>query len=149
MAGRVTFVFPTNKPPSGEQVNVNFEDLEACVVLLGGNEFSPSQITSNQNDFSTSDADGNTVGVLRLTSDASRTITGLASGEKGRNLCIINVGSFNIVLANQSGSSVTTNRIITGTGANLTVQSDDIVKLYYDSTTERWRVTSFSDALWG
>ncbi len=132
MAGQVTFVFNPNKAPSGEQVNINNDDLEACLVLLGGSEFSPAQITSNQNDFSTTDADGNTVGVLRLTSDASRTITGLASGEQGRNLCIINVGSFDIVLANQSGSSVAANRIITGTGVNLTVEADDIVKLYFE-----------------
>lgn len=149
MAGQVTFVFNPNTNAPSEQLNINFDDLAACLVLLGGNEFTPSQITSDQDNFSTTDGDGNTVGVLRLSSDASRTITGLADGSTGRNLCIINVGSFNIVLANQSASSTAANRIITGTGANLTVASDDIVKLYYDSTTARWRVTSFSDALWG
>jgi len=145
----VTFTFPPNVPPPGEQLNVNFIDLKACLILLGGGESTPTQITSNQNDFTTLDTDGNKVGVLRLSSDASRTITGLANGETGKFLYIINVGSFDIVLANQSSSSSATNRIITGTGADLTVESDDVVKLYYDSTTERWRVLSFSDALWG
>jgi len=145
----VTFVFNPNADARSEQLNVNFRDLQACLLLLGGGEFSPAQITGNQNNFSTFNTDGEIVSVLRLTSDASRTITGLASGEAGRFLCVINVGSFDIVLANQSGSSTAGNRIITGTGANLTVTSDDIVKLYYDDTTERWRVTSFSDALWG
>jgi len=149
MATKVPFTFNPNIAPPSEQVNTNFRSVSDCLVLVGGGELSPAQITSNQNDFSTVDSAGEKAGVLRLTSDASRTITGLSNGCKGRNLSIINVGSFDIVLANQSGSSVAANRIITGTGADLTVTSDDVVKLYYDSTTARWRVTSFSDALWG
>jgi len=99
MAGRVTFVFNPNTKPPSEQVNVNFNDIEACLVLLGGSEFTPVQITSDQDNFSTTDDESNLVGTLRLSSDASRTITGLAGGETGRNLCIINVGSFDIVLS--------------------------------------------------
>jgi len=143
------FVFNPNTQAPTTELNVNFRLLDDCTRLLGGGEFTPAQITSNQNDFSTVNTDGNNVGVLRLSSDASRTLTGLAGGETGRFLYLINVGSFDIVLANQSGSSVAANRVITGTGANLTIQADDITFLYYDSTTARWRVVSFSDALWG
>ena len=143
------FTFNPNTNAPSEQLNVNFNNIKTCTQLLGGGEFSPAQITSNQNDFSTVDLNSDLVGVLRLTSDASRTITGFANGEQGRTLTIINAGSFDIVIANQSGSSSASNRVITGTGANLTVESDDITVLYYDSTTARWRVRSFSDALWG
>ena len=143
------FVFNPNTGAPTQELNVNFQLLEACTRLLGGGVFSPAQITADQNDFSTLNTEGRPVGILRLSSDASRTITGLDDGQDGRVLCIINVGSNNIVLANQSGSSSAENRIITGTGANLTVAADDVVKLLYDGTTQRWRVTSFSDALWG
>lgn len=143
------FIFNPNAEALTNELNVNFRLVDDCTRLLGGGELTPAQITSNQNDFSTTDTDGNNVGVLRLSSDASRTITGLADGATGRFLYLMNVGANNIVLANQSGSSVAANRVITGTGANLTIQADDISFLYYDSTTARWRVVSFSDALWG
>lgn len=148
-ANGVTFVFNPNTQARTEQLNINFQDIQACLSLLGGGEFSPAQITVDQNNFSTLDGDGNLVGVLRLSSDASRNITGLANGEQGRFLCVINVGANNIVINNQSVSSTAANRIITGTGANITMAANDVMKLYYDSTTTRWRVFSFSDALWG
>lgn len=143
------FIFNPNTNAPSEQLNVNFKNFKTCVKLLGGGELTPAQITSDQNDFSTLDLNSDLVGVLRLSTDASRTITGFANGEQGRKIIIINVGSFNLVIANQSGSSSASNRVITGTGANLTVAADDIVVMYYDSTTARWRVVSFSDALWG
>ena len=150
MAGNdVTFTFNPNTEAPSEQLNINFKDLVACLRLLGAGESSPTEITGDQNDFSTVGSDSNNVGVLRLTSDASRTITGFAGGELGRFLLVFNVGSNNIVLANQSASSTAANRIITGTSANLTVGADDVVALYYDNTTARWRVYSFSDSLWG
>jgi len=148
-ASGVTFTFNPNSQAPGEQLNINFRDLIACLVLVGAGEFTSSQLTGDQNNFSTANSEGNNIGVLRLSSDASRTITGFGGGEQGRFLCLINVGSFNIIIANQSGSSTATNRVITGTGANITMEADDVMKLYYDSTTARWRVWSFSDALWG
>jgi len=146
---QVPFVWNPNDVAPTQELNVNFLDIARCIAILGGGEFTPSQITSNQNNFSTTNTDENSIGVLRLSSDASRTITGLASGEQGRFIYLFNVGSFDIVLANQSVSSSASNRIITGTGASLTMEADDVSFLYYDSTTSRWRIVSFSDALWG
>lgn len=94
-----------------------------------------AQITSNQNDYA--------VGLgafFRASSDASRTITGIEGGMEGRSMVLVNVGSNNIVLANQSASSGGINRIITGTGANMTLAPDDVAILTYDNVTERWRV---------
>lgn len=103
---------------------------------------SPTQITANQNNY---DIAGNNA--LRLSTDASRTITGLNGGASGRFLYILNVGSNNIVLANQSASSSAANRMISYTGANLTVATNEIVKLIYDSTTARWRIVGKALAL--
>jgi photosystem II stability/assembly factor-like uncharacterized protein len=84
--------------------------------------------------------------VLRLTSDASRTITGLAGGADGRVVTILNVGSNPIVLANQNTSSDTANRFAIGT--NLTIGADQSASLIYDATSQRWRSASlpFSQA---
>jgi len=139
------FVFNPNSTPNSNQLNINFDTVRTCFRSLGTGELSPAQITSNQNDYSTSDStssngNGIPVGVLRLSSDASRDITGFSGGSDGRRLLLINVGSNAIVLKHQNGSSVAANRIITRTGGDLSLAADDAVQLYYDSTTQRWRV---------
>lgn len=144
------FVFNPNTGAPTEQLNVNFQLLALCTQLIGGGVvYSPAQITSNQNDYSTLDTDNQIVGILRLDSNSAINITGLANGQEGRTLCIINVGSNNISLTDQDASSVAANRIITGTGASIVLVPDDIAKLVYDATTARWRVTNASIALWG
>lgn len=98
---------------------------------------SPAQLTANQNDYNPS-----SLNLWRLTSDAARTITGIANGVEGRALVVINVGANNIVLANQSASSAAANRIITATGADVTLAADDSAMLIYDNTSARWRLVN-------
>lgn len=93
------------------------------------------QITANQNDYALGSAS-----LFRLSSDASRTITGFEGGTDGKGIVLANVGSNNIVIANQSASSGAINRVITGTSGDITLSADDVAILFYDGTTERWRV---------
>lgn len=95
---------------------------------------SPAQLTGNQNNYAIGSAR-----VVRLSSDASRTITGFRGGVPNQELTLINVGAQNIVLAHQSGSSDAANRFLLEAGANLTLTPDDAVTLYYDQATARWR----------
>ena len=143
------FVFNPNTQASTQELNVNFELLKSCLDVLGAGVYSPGQITADQNDYATLDINGDYVGILRLDTDATRTITGLANGVNGRGLTILNVGSNNIVFTNEDVSSSASNRIITGTGASITMNPNDVLRLIYDDVSARWRVTSFSDALWG
>jgi len=137
--GRI-FTFNPNTGAKTEQLNTNFQEGISSDVRLGAEEYSPAEITAQEDNFSTRNAENQLIGVLRLSTDASRTITGLKDGEKNRFLYVLNVGSFNLVLANQSVSSDAANRIITGTGGNLTIAADTAEILYYDSTTVRWRI---------
>lgn len=100
------------------------------------NENTPAQLTGNQNDYDPGNYD-----VLLMSSDASRTITGISGGKKGRLLKIINTGTQAIVLAHQSASSAIANRIISPNAANITLATTDSADLYYDSTAQRWRIT--------
>jgi hypothetical protein len=95
---------------------------------------SPAQIVANQNDYATA---GFTR--LRLSTDAPRTITGMAGGTDGRILYIVNVGANNLTFANEDVGSVAANRIITGHVAPLTVGADEAITFMYDGTTARWR----------
>jgi hypothetical protein len=78
----------------------------------------------------------------------NRTITGILapaapSAGVAHMLTIVNVDAANsLILANQSASSTSIHRIITGTGANLTLTPDQCANLIYDTTTLRWRVIS-------
>lgn len=105
---------------------------------LGFTLISPSQITSNQNNY----APGIST-VLRLSSDASRDITGVVApvpASCASIVCLINVGSNNIVLKNQDANSSAANRFLMEDGADLTLTADDFCWAVYDYTTTRWRV---------
>jgi hypothetical protein len=93
-----------------------------------------SDITSDQNNY-----DLGTAIVHRFTTDASRTITGFLAPVIERMDVLLNVGAQDLVLANQDGSSDEANRVITGTGASVTVAADTCVLIWYDLTTARWR----------
>lgn len=97
-------------------------------------DISPSQITSNQDDYSPTGL--STATILRLNTDASRDITGITGGADGRILLIFNVGSFNIVLKDDVTSTAENRFALNG---DLTLQPDNSVGLWYDSTSSRWR----------
>jgi hypothetical protein len=93
---------------------------------------SPAQITATQNNYATG-----TATVIRLSTNASQDITGLASGSNGRLLCLENIGSFPVVLKNESASSTAANRL--ALGRDVTIPAGQSVVLWYDSTSSRWR----------
>jgi len=104
---------------------------------------SPAQLTGDQNDY----ALGTRVW-QRLSSDASRTITGFvapATGAIEEPRLLTNVGSNDIILANENAGSSADNRIITGQAANVTLRSDvagsaGSIWMLYDDLTARWRL---------
>jgi hypothetical protein len=76
-------------------------------------DITPSQITSNQNDYNPTGL--STATVLRLNSDAARAITGLAGGSDGRVVIIFNIGSNMLKLMDENTGSTAANRF---TGSN-------------------------------
>jgi len=102
----------------------------------------PAQFTSNQNDY----AAGNPT-VQRWSSDASRNVTGMAAPintTEGTIRYIINVGSFDIVLINASGSSAAANQFLTTTGADITLTANQMAFCIYDGTSDKWRVSKMN-----
>lgn len=76
--------------------------------------------------------------VIRLSTDASRDLTGLAGGSDGRMAYIHNVGAQNCVLKDESASSTAGNRF--ALNGDYTLRADTSVILMYDSTSSRWRL---------
>ena len=86
--------------------------------------------------------------VHRFATDAPRSISGFVATKEidspvaGEMMTLINVGAFDLVLDDQSQRSLEPNRIITGTGRDLTLAPDRTATLFYDQTSARWRVLS-------
>jgi hypothetical protein len=96
----------------------------------------PVQITANQNDYNPGVAR-----FYRLSTDASRTITGFSISQlDGEEFEVWNVGANNLVLAHQSVSSAAANRMICTGAANITLAADEVALVRYDATTQRFRV---------
>ena len=139
--------FPTLTGNGLKVVRVNtggtaLEAVDASTLMSGVSGFSgtvsPSQITSNQNNYNPTGWSSATV--MRLSTDASRNITGIYGGSAGRLAVLHNIGSFNFVLKDSDASSDAENRF--ALDADLTVRPDWTAVLQYDSTSQRWR-------LWG
>jgi hypothetical protein len=90
------------------------------------------------------DGANNSFSWLRLaTASAAFTVTGLTGGQNGKVIHIHNATTQSMTLANQSASSTTAgDRIITGTGANMTIPANGEANLQYSATDSRWIVTS-------
>lgn len=107
-------------------------------TLFGSGIISPSQITSDQDDYAPTGYA--TATVFRLSSDASRNITGFAAGNDGQIALFHNVGAQDIVLNDESSSSTAANRF--ALTADLTLSADAVAILQYDGTSARWRAVS-------
>lgn len=79
---------------------------------------------------------------VRLSSPAAAEITGFAAVLSTDVLQrkLYNVGSYDITLKHQSTGSAAANRLIIPGGADLVLTSDDVVDLFYDVTSQRWRI---------
>lgn len=130
----------TTRAPLAAPTFTGIVDVSQSFRLSG--DISPAQITANQNNYSPTGLA--TASVLRLTTDASRTITGLADGADGRIIVIYNIGSNPVVFAHDNAGSTAANRFLLPSNLNLALQPNQSVALGYDSTSARWRLVSES-----
>ena len=74
---------------------------------------------------------------------AAFTITGIANGTDGKILRILNTTSQNMTISNNNASSTAGNRIITGTGADITLKGTNTsAMLVYDLVNTQWVVSN-------
>ncbi len=92
------------------------------------------QLTANVNDY-----DVGPRSVVRVSSDASRNITGFVGIRDSRMIIVINVGSFDVVITHEDASSSANNRVITKTAGSITLTPRLSMILIYDATSLRWR----------
>ncbi len=102
----------------------------------------PPLITVDQNDYNPTGL--STASTLRVSANPARNITGLSGGSDGRIFTLHNVGSNNVTLIDESGSSTAGNRF--ALSANQTIPPDTSITIQYDGIALRWRVLSSSSA---
>jgi hypothetical protein len=108
----------------------------------------PAALTVDANDYAPAGMANATF--LRLSSTAPVNISGIAGGTHGRMLWIINVGTFNLTLLDQSGLSLAGNRF--SIGGPTIIPPGAAVSFWYDGTTAlRWMglVQGKSTTSWG
>jgi len=96
-----------------------------------------TQLVETQNDYDIGDNK-----IHRIDATSAVSITGITDGFEGKELTIVNFGSAAITFTNEDAASTAANRIITGTGASVVLGQDDVLNMFYDDTSSRWRVTS-------
>lgn len=130
---------PVYYPPTTVEAS-NVGQIDEALFISG--TISPTTITSNQNNYNPTDL--STASVVRMTSDASRDITGFAGGAAGRVLFLFNIGANPIVLKNDT-TSTAANRFLFG--VDRTLEAGRSIIIVYDSTVSRWRdVSQFTKA---
>jgi hypothetical protein len=101
-------------------------------------ENSPAEIQANQDNYAIG-----SYSVLRLSSNGSYNITGFAGGVQGKFLYVINVnalGSGRNLTLKHDVTSTAANRIYTQGGTDCVLAPFAVALLWYDSTSQRWRV---------
>ncbi len=100
---------------------------------------SPAQITSTQNDYAPTGYA--TAYIMRLTSDTSRTISGIVAAS-GRTYQLFNIGSFNITLRHEDTGSTAANRFTLIGSNNFILRPGSGCQIFYDNTSSRWRLAT-------
>lgn len=88
-------------------------------------------------------------GYARMTSASAKAVTGILAGEDGQRLVISNTGAGVLSIYHQNSGALAADRIITPTGATVTLQPNYSAALVYDATQQRWVFESSAGASGG
>src|SRR5512137_926188 len=131
--GDLTGTFPNPEVKSAAKSFKLLGGLIAPIIIADQNDYSPTGLID--------------VTVLRVSSDAPRNITGLATGANGRLLVLMNGGSFPITLVHDSASSIAANRFYLENNANAIIAPNSGLILVYCGDSSRWRTPTTTNAV--
>jgi hypothetical protein len=81
--------------------------------------------------------------MIEISTDAARSITGIARGTRHKRLLIFgNRGNYNVTLEHDHASSTSTNRFGLPGNLDIVLSSSEYIWLYYDVGSEIWRAVS-------
>lgn len=103
-------------------------------------DFSIAQGAANSSTGTLNDVSTSAKSYFSFTGASSTTITGFANGSDGKLLYILNKTGTQLTINNNDSGSVAANRILTGTGASISIENNASLVLIYDATTSLWNV---------
>lgn len=80
--------------------------------------------------------------LIRLTGSTATLVQGIAAGAAAAQLLVLNVSTAEVQFANQNGSATAANRIITASGATVSIQPNWSAQFVYDDSQSRWVLTN-------
>jgi len=98
---------------------------------------SPTQLAANTDNYAPTG--GGTATTWRLSTDASRNLTGMTGGATGVVRLLENVGANDLVLKHDA-TSTAANRFYCPNSTDYTLKANESVWCVYDATSSRWRV---------
>lgn len=119
-----------NPPPGYDNANVVWNGV-----------ISPAQLTANTDDYNPTGLA--TCSTIRLSTDASRNLTGIVAQQLGTIIILNNVGSQDLVLKHDV-TSTAANRFYCPNSADFTIKPNGSATIRYDGTSSRWRVIATS-----
>ena len=123
---------------------VNIGNTSQVTDLRGGwrttSEISPAALPSgNTNDYNPTGL--GTAAIIRLQGNATTSVlTGIVAQNNARRILLVNVSTNAITLSNQNAASAAANRFACPNAANYSIQQQAAVEIFYDATTQRWRL---------
>jgi hypothetical protein len=104
--------------------------------LIETGVISPTQLAANTDNWNPTGLAS--ARVIRLSTDASRNLTGIVAQAAGTMVWLVNVGAQDCVLVHNA-TSTAANRFFCPGSANFTLNANDSVQIRYDTTSSRWR----------
>lgn len=104
-------------------------------------------VTTQVSDSSTGNIDALSTATalsIRLTGASPVTLRGIANGVAAKRVTVMNDTGADVTVTNLSGAVVSTDRIVTGTAADLIVKDQAAVAFEYDGTDGLWRIAGGS-----
>lgn len=130
---------PTTNPAEVSSVDHLTAHLAGIDNAVGVSIISPPQITANQNDYAPTGLA--TADILRLDSDGDYNLTGLdATGVSKLVKKLINIGANTLTIKSEDAGSSAANRFITIGDLDVGIGPREVVDVFYDSVTARWRL---------
>lgn len=147
-SGGVVFGNSTNNGISYDTTNFYWDNVLKSLRLgsgvhaerldvYGGRAF---HYTNNSSTGNIDAASTSGIAAIRFIGAATLTLRGIANGTDGKEVTLTNVSGGDMTISNQHGTPTASNRIITGTGADMTVSDGASVLAKYDGSTLRWRI---------
>ena len=118
-----------------DRFSVDSNGLAKFIYDFAVQKGSANTSTGTINDVSTSQKS-----YFQFTGAGAVTVTGFANGSDGKVILLTNKTGSQLTINNNDSGSSAANRILTGTGASLSVENNASIMAVYDSTNSLWNI---------